>query len=98
MKITDLWPYFMGFGFVAALFFNIRGIAILACVILAAAFAGLALSGLVDDRFPWIFGIALMASPIIGAIAVPGVLLGWLAKLVFRKVAEESEQSSDDVD
>ncbi|MBT2767662.1 hypothetical protein J7J08_08420 [Stenotrophomonas sp. ISL-67] len=96
--ITDLWPYFAGFGFVAALVFNLRGIAILACALLAAAFAGLAISGLFDDRLPWIFGIALMASPLIGAIALPGVFLGWLAKLVFRKVAEESEQSSDDVD
>lgn len=96
--ITDLWPYFAGFGFVAALVFNIRGIAILACALLVAAFAGLALSGFVDDRLPWIFGIALMASPIIGAIAVPGVLLGWLAKHIFRKVASESDESSYDVD
>jgi len=98
MKITDLWPYFMGFGFVAALFLNIRGLAILACALLAATFAGLAVSGLVDDRLPWIFGIALMVSPLIGAIAVPGILLGWLARMIFWKIASESDQSSDDVD
>lgn len=96
--ITDLWPYFAGFGFIAALLFNIRGIAILACVILAAAFAGLALSGFVDERFPWIFGIALMASPLIGAIALPGVLLGWLIKWVIWKATSEPTQSSGDDD
>jgi hypothetical protein len=97
MKITDLWPYFFGFGFIAALFFNIRGIVILALVLLASAFAGLVISGLAgEDKWPWLFGIALMASPIIGGIAAPGILLGWLAKLVVRK-AIESERSGDDV-
>lgn len=97
--ITDLWPYFFGFGFIAALFFNVRGIVILACALVAAAFAGLAITGLAgDEMWPWIFGIGLMASPIIGAIAVPGVLLGWLFKLVFRKVAREAKEANGDVD
>lgn len=97
--ITDLWPYFTGFGFIAALFFKFRGIAILACALLAAAFAGLVISGLAGaDKWPWIFGIALMVSPIIGAIALPGVLLGWLVKLVIWKATRESMQSSDDAD
>jgi len=97
--ITDLWPYFAGSGFIAALFFKFRGIAILACALLAAAFAGLVISGLAgSDTWPWIFGIALMASPIIGAIALAGVLLGWLIKLVIWKATSESNQSSDDTD
>ncbi|WP_367344743.1 hypothetical protein [Stenotrophomonas bentonitica] len=97
--ITDLWPYFAGFGFIAALFLNLRGIIILACALIVGAFAGLALTGLAGDEvFPWIFGIALMASPIIGAIAVPGVLLGWAARWVFWKVANESDEPGDDAD
>jgi MFS family permease len=97
--ITDLWPYFAGSGFIAALFFKLRGIAILAGALFAAAFAGLAISGLAgSDTWPWIFGIALMASPIIGAIALAGVLLGWLVKLVIWKATSEPTQSSDDVD
>lgn len=98
IMITDFWPYFFGFGFVAALFFNLRGIAILTCALLVVAFAGLALSGLFgDERLPWIFGIALMASPIIGAIALPGVLLGWLIKRVIWSATRESDESSGDV-
>ena len=98
MKITDLWPYFLGFGFIAALFFNIRGIVILALVLLASAFAGLVISGLAgEDKWPWLFGIAIMASPIIGGIAAPGILMGWLAKWVFRKATVESVLHDDDV-
>lgn len=97
--ITDLWPYFAGSGFIAALFFKLRGIAILAGALIAAAFAGLAITGLAgSETWPWIFGIALMASPIIGAIALAGVLVGWLVKLVIWKATSEPTQSSDDVD
>lgn len=38
--ITDLWPYFAGFGFIAALFFKFRGVAVLAGNLFAAAFGG----------------------------------------------------------
>ena len=94
--ITDLWPYFAGFGFIAALIFKFRGIAILACALFVATFAGLAISGLAgSDKWPWIFGIALMASPLIGAMALPGVLLGWLIKAVIWKATSELDQSSD---
>lgn len=97
--ITDFWPYFFGFGFIASLFLNLRGIAILTCALFVVAFAGLALSGLFgDERLPWIFGIALMTSPIIGAIALPGVLLGWLIKWVIWTATRESKPSSGDVD
>ncbi|MFI8718843.1 hypothetical protein ACIGHF_13310 [Stenotrophomonas sp. NPDC077464] len=97
--ITDLWPYFGGFGFIAALFFKVRGILILACVLFVGAFAGLAITGLAgSDTWPWIFGIALMASPIFGAIALAGVLVGWLVKAVIWKATSESTESSDDVD
>ena len=98
MKVTDLWPYFFGFGFIAALFFNIRGVVILALALLGAAFAGLVISGLAgEDKLPWIFGIALMASPIVGGIAAPGVFLGWLVKRVVRKATRESTQSGGDI-
>ncbi len=97
--ITDLWPYFAGSGFIAALFFKLRGIAILAGVLFVGAFAGLAITGLAgSNTWPWIFGIALMASPIIGAIALAGVLLGWLIKAVIWKATSEPTQSSDDAD
>jgi hypothetical protein len=97
--ITDLWPYFAGFGFIAALFFKLRGIAILAGALFAAAFGGPAITGLAgSDTWPWNFGIALMASPVIGAIALAGVLVGWLVKLVIWKATSEPTQSSDDVD
>lgn len=97
--ITDLWPYFAGSGFIAALFFKLRGIAILAGALFVGAFAGLAITGLAgSDTWPWIFGIALMASPIIGAIALAGVLLGWLIKAVIWKATSEPTQSSDDAD
>lgn len=97
--ITDLWPYFAGFGFIAALFFKVCGIAILAGTLFAGTFAGLAITGLAgSDTWPWIFGIALMASPIIGAIALAGVLLGWLIKAVIWKATSEPMQSSHDVD
>lgn len=97
--ITDLWRYFAGFGFIAAPFFKLRGIAILAGALFVGTFAGLVITGLAgSDTWPWIFGIALMASPIIGAIAMAGVLFGWLVKLVIRKATSEPTESSDDAD
>jgi len=39
-----------------------------------------------------------MASPIIGAIALAGVLFGWLVKLVIWKATSEPTESSDDAD
>ena len=87
MTILDFWHYFFGFGFVAGLVFRVRGLLWLTLGIVGFAFSGLLLSGLIgEEAWTWIFGLALMASPILGGVAVLGALAGWLMKLVVKTV------------
>lgn len=88
-----LWISFA--GFVIGLLFKARYLPFVALIIFGLGWAGLLRSGSShNEAMTWAFGVALMASPIIGMVAIPGLLLGQILRLIMRWIFRERGPTS----
>lgn len=71
-------------SFVIGLLFKARYLSFVALITFGLGWVGLLLSD--DEATTWAFGVGLMASPIIGIVATPGVLVGQLLRLIMRRL------------
>ena len=72
------WFWLIGAGALLGLFLSTRLVVVIAACCLAIAIAGLVISAATsnDGKLTMLFGIAAMATPVVGAVAAVGTLLG----------------------
>ena len=71
------WLFIAGIGAVAGFFVSPRTIVLLCAVLLGIAIVGLIAAGAASNSpLAWVFGIAAMAVPALGAVAAVGAAIG----------------------
>lgn len=87
---TQLVLWILVFGLIIGVLFKARHLPWVALLGFCLGWAGFFLAGSShNEAMIWFFGVALMSSPVIGVIAIPGVIAGQLLRMAMRKLFRE---------